>query len=141
MFSMISKHFSSDFFMMGINCLCTRLNVSEKRLTRLVSSCLSPRVSLGIVVHQTPSELIRKPGNSVEFICTHGKTDYRMMLWYRQSPGQRDLGLIGHVNYQTIKVESAFQEDFTSQRGHCQERLSSGSPERPREQRRVLLRC
>ena len=82
---------------MDMNCLCKRLNVSEKRLTRLVSSCLSPGVSLGIVVHQTPSELIRKPGNS-EFVCTHGKTEYIVMLWYRQSPGQRDLGLIGHVN-------------------------------------------
>lgn len=78
----------------------------------LVSSCLSPGVSLGVVVHQTPSELIRKPGDSAEFFCTHGKTDYRVMLWYRQSAGQRGLGLIGHVNYNTIDVESAFKEHF-----------------------------
>ena len=30
------------------------------------------------------------------------------MLWYQQSVGQRDLRLIGHMNYKTLNVESAF---------------------------------
>lgn len=96
------------FGMMGLYCLC---NVSEKRFTMLVSSRPSPGWSLGIVVHQTPSELIRKAGESAEFVCTHGETEYRVMLWYRQSTGQRDLRLIGRMDYSNIYVESAFEED------------------------------
>ncbi|CAL8283868.1 unnamed protein product [Lota lota] len=71
------------------------------------------RVSLGIVVYQTPSELIRKPGDSAELVCKHEKTDYRVMLWYQQSAGKRELSLIGHVYFQTINVESAFEKDFS----------------------------
>ena len=78
-----------------------------------VSSCLSPGVSLGIEVHQTPSELIRKPGDHASLVCRHGETDYRVMLWYQQSAGQRNLSLIGHLQYQNIDVESAFEEDFS----------------------------
>ncbi|CAL8297298.1 unnamed protein product [Arctogadus glacialis] len=70
-------------------------------------------VSLGIEVHQTPSELIRKPGDRAELVCRHGETNYRVMLWYQQSAGQRNLSLIGHLNYQTINIESAFQQDFS----------------------------
>ena len=35
------------------------------------------------------------------------------MLWYQQPAGQRDLNLIGHVNFQNINVESAFEKDFS----------------------------
>ena len=87
--------------------------VSEEWFTMLVSSCLSPGVSLGIEVHQTPSELIRKPGDHASLVCRHGETDYRVMLWYQQSAGQRDLILIGHLHYQSIYVESAFEKDFS----------------------------
>ncbi|CAL8297283.1 unnamed protein product [Arctogadus glacialis] len=68
-------------------------------------------LSLGIEVHQTPSELIRKPGDSAEWFCMHRETDYQVMLWYQQSDGKRPL--IGHVNYKTSNVESVFIEDFT----------------------------
>ena len=79
----------------------------------LASSCLSPGVSLGIEVHQTPSELIRNPGDSAELVCMHRGTDNRVMLWYQQSARQRDLSLIGHVFFQNINVESAFVKDFS----------------------------
>lgn len=92
-------------------CLCKRYQVSEKQFTMLVSSRLSPGWSLGIVVHQTPSELIRKPGDIAEFVCSHGETEYRVMLWYRQSAGQTDLSLIGRMDYQNINMENAFTED------------------------------
>ena len=52
---------------------------------------------------------IRHPQNS----SGNGETDYRVMLWYQQSAGQRDLILIGHLHYQSIYVESAFEKDFS----------------------------
>ena len=102
--------------MMGMNCTLKKiwcLIVCEKCFTVPASSCLSPGLSQGFEVHQTPSELIRKPGDSAELFCMHGETDYRVMLWYQQSAGQRDLSLIGHVNYKTSNVENVFIEDFT----------------------------
>ena len=79
----------------------------------LVSTRLSPGVSLGIEVHQTPSELIRKPVGRAELVCSHGETDYKVMLWYQQSAGKRDLNLIGHVYSEIINVESGFEKDFS----------------------------
>ena len=57
-------------------------------------------------------EFIRKPGDGAELFCMHGETDYRVMLWYQQSAGQRDLSLIGHVNYKTSNVENVFIKYF-----------------------------
>ena len=104
-----------SFCIMGLNSVQYFMleHVTEERFTILVSSCLSPGVSLGIEVHQTPSELIRKPGDSAELVCRHGETNYRVMLWYQQSAGQRNLSLIGHLNYQTSNIESAFKQDFS----------------------------
>ena len=57
-------------------------------------------------------EFIRKPGDGAELFCMHGETDYRVMLWYQQSAGQRDLSLIRHVNNKTSNVENVFIKYF-----------------------------
>ncbi|CAB1450325.1 unnamed protein product [Pleuronectes platessa] len=56
-------------------------------------------ISLGVQVHQSPSALIRKAGDAVQLVCTHGQTDYTVMLWYQQSPTVQALKLIGYVEY------------------------------------------
>ena len=64
------------FPMMGMNCILYMIScliVCEKWFIILVSSCLSPGLSLGIEVHQTPSELIRKPGDSAYISACTGK--------------------------------------------------------------------
>ncbi|CAB1449645.1 unnamed protein product [Pleuronectes platessa] len=59
-------------------------------------------ISLGVQVHQSPSALIRKAGDAVQLICTHGQTDYTVMLWYQQSPRDQALKLIGYVQHNQI---------------------------------------
>ncbi|XP_062324697.1 uncharacterized protein LOC134026196 isoform X2 [Osmerus eperlanus] len=48
-----------------------------------------------VEVHQTPSDLLSRDGDTVQLICTHSKTDYTVMLWYFQKPGDTALTLIG----------------------------------------------
>ncbi len=67
---------------------------------------------LGIEVHQTPSALIRSPGDKIQLVCTHKQTDYRVMLWYQQPPGQTDMKLIGHVNYNNVIMEKSYEQQF-----------------------------
>uniref|UniRef100_A0A3P9BZ28 Ig-like domain-containing protein n=1 Tax=Maylandia zebra TaxID=106582 RepID=A0A3P9BZ28_9CICH len=67
-------------------------------------------ISLGVQVRQSPSAAIRNAGDDVQLICTHEKTDYRVMLWYQQSPGDTALKLIGYVDYSTIKYEGDFEK-------------------------------
>ncbi|KAJ4920258.1 hypothetical protein JOQ06_021893 [Pogonophryne albipinna] len=52
-------------------------------------------VSLGLDVRQSPSELIKPPGDKVQISCSHDRTDYRVILWYQRSPGDTALKLIG----------------------------------------------
>lgn len=70
---------------------------------------LTAGISLGVQVRQSPSA-IRNAGDDVQLICTHEKTDYRVMLWYQQSPGDTALKLIGYVDYSTIKYEGDFEK-------------------------------
>ena len=69
-------------------------------------------VSLGVQVHQSPSAAIRKAGEDVQLFCTHGQTDYRVMLWYQQPSGDKALKLIGYVDYTKISNEELYKEHF-----------------------------
>lgn len=72
-----------------------------------------PGGCLGIEIHQDPSALIRSPGDKVHLVCTHEQTEYRVMLWYQQPPGQTDMKLIGYVNYNDVSVEEPYKQQFT----------------------------
>ncbi|KAI3367126.1 hypothetical protein L3Q82_008182 [Scortum barcoo] len=66
-------------------------------MIRLLFCCfLTAGVSLEVQVHQSPSEVIKKAGGDVQLVCTHEQSDYRVMLWYQQSPGDKALKLIGY---------------------------------------------
>ncbi|KAF3700858.1 Ig heavy chain V region 3 Precursor [Channa argus] len=69
-------------------------------------------VCLGVEVHQTPSALLRRPGDKVQLVCSHEKTDYVLMQWYQKSPGDQTLKRIGHVYYSNIEHEKSFQNHF-----------------------------
>lgn len=73
---------------------------------------LTAGISLGVQVHQSPSAVIRKAGDNVQFVCTHGQTDYRVMLWYQKSPGDAALKLVGYVDYSRISHEDLYKEHF-----------------------------
>ncbi|KAF7652112.1 hypothetical protein LDENG_00101620 [Lucifuga dentata] len=69
-------------------------------------------VSLGVQISQTPSEVFRKPGDKVQLVCSHEKTDYTQMYWYQKSPGDSALKRIGHVYYSTIDLEESYRQHF-----------------------------
>uniref|UniRef100_A0A3B5AU17 Ig-like domain-containing protein n=1 Tax=Stegastes partitus TaxID=144197 RepID=A0A3B5AU17_9TELE len=69
-------------------------------------------VGLGVEVHQTPAEVLRKLGDKVQLVCSHARTDYTLMLWYQKSPGEQTLKRIGHVNYGIIEHEKPFESNF-----------------------------
>ncbi|KAL7379985.1 hypothetical protein ABVT39_009541 [Epinephelus coioides] len=69
-------------------------------------------VCLGLDVRQSPSDLITKPGDKVQMFCNHDKTDYRVMLWYQRSPGDTAMKLIGYLNFQDVKMEDPYKDDF-----------------------------
>ncbi|KAK2892162.1 hypothetical protein Q8A73_017827 [Channa argus] len=69
-------------------------------------------VCLGVEVHQTPSALLRRPGDKVQLVCSHEKTDYVLMQWYQKSPGDQTLKRIGHVYYSKLEHEKSFQNHF-----------------------------
>lgn len=73
---------------------------------------LTAGFSLGIEVLQSPQGVTVTAGANVQLVCTHGQRDYRVILWYQQSPGDRTLKLIGYVDYNTITHEDLYKEHF-----------------------------
>ncbi|KAG7229203.1 hypothetical protein INR49_013146, partial [Caranx melampygus] len=71
-------------------------------------------LSVGIKIHQFPSDLIIKANDNVQLFCTHEQSDYRVMLWYQQSPGDKALKLLGYgySEFKNDSVEPAFRQHF-----------------------------
>ncbi|KAI3367351.1 hypothetical protein L3Q82_026158 [Scortum barcoo] len=83
-------------------------------MIRLLFCCfLTAGVSLEVQVHQSPSEVIKKAGGDVQLVCTHEQSDYRVMLWYQQSPGDKALKLIGY-GYVQFTERQRGKAEFTS---------------------------
>ncbi|XP_014848964.1 PREDICTED: Ig kappa chain V19-17-like [Poecilia mexicana] len=76
-----------------------------------VFSCLAS-LSLGLEVHQSHSDLIKKAGDEVHIFCTHERTNYRVILWYQQSPGDTAMKLIGHLYFKDATMEDGYKKDF-----------------------------
>ncbi|CAI5695662.1 unnamed protein product [Oreochromis niloticus] len=74
--------------------------------------CCLTGVCVGIEVRQFPSEFITNVGSKVEIFCGHKKTDYRMMLWYQQLPGDTAMKLIGYLYYKDDKFEDQYKDHF-----------------------------
>jgi len=66
-----------------------------------------------VEVHQTPSDVLSRDGDTVQLVCTHSKTDYTVMLWYFQKPGDTALTLIGYLRYGTPNFEGSNEEHFS----------------------------
>ncbi|XP_074789766.1 immunoglobulin kappa variable 1-39 [Mastacembelus armatus] len=69
-------------------------------------------VCVGVKVDQTPPALLSRAGDKVQLVCSHAKTDYTLMHWYQQTPGDHALKRIGHVYYSEIKHEESFEKHF-----------------------------
>lgn len=104
--------FLFGLFLTG-NCFTLKCDLQSLLSHFILLMCqplLTAGISLGVQVRQSPSAAIRNAGDDVQLICTHEKTDYRVMLWYQQSPGDTALKLIGYVDYSTIKYEGDFEK-------------------------------
>ncbi|XP_046901750.1 uncharacterized protein LOC124484723 [Hypomesus transpacificus] len=66
-----------------------------------------------VEVHQTPSDLLSRDGDTVQLVCTHDQADYRVMLWYFQKPGDTALTLIGYIYFQSPTYEGSYNKYFT----------------------------
>lgn len=70
-----------------------------------IDLCCLPGVAFGLEVRQSRSDITVTPGEKVHIFCTHEKTDFWVMLWYRQPPADTALKLIGHLYTSDIKME------------------------------------
>ncbi|KAM9777561.1 T cell receptor beta chain MC.7.G5-like [Neosynchiropus ocellatus] len=70
------------------------------------SACLS------LEVRQTPEQIIAKPGDRVEMVCQHSRTDYRQMLWYKRSTEDNLMDLIGNLYVDDATMEEPLGRDF-----------------------------
>lgn len=75
---------------------------------------LTAGISLGVQVRQSPSAAIRNAGDDVQLICTHEKSDYRVMLWYQKRRGETALKLVGYgyAKFNNDSVEEPFRKHF-----------------------------
>uniref|UniRef100_A0A3B3HIP9 Ig-like domain-containing protein n=1 Tax=Oryzias latipes TaxID=8090 RepID=A0A3B3HIP9_ORYLA len=64
-------------------------------------------------VHQSPSEILTRPEQSVQISCSHSKTDYWQMLWYQRPPGDTAMKLIRYLYMKDPTVERPFQKHFS----------------------------
>ncbi|TKS87118.1 Immunoglobulin kappa variable 1-16 [Collichthys lucidus] len=78
----------------------------------LLFFCCLSGACLGVEVRQSASDLITKPGDKVQIFCTHDKTDYRVMLWYQQSPGDTAMKLIGYLYFKAVTMENLYEKQF-----------------------------
>uniref|UniRef100_A0A3B3CRA9 Ig-like domain-containing protein n=1 Tax=Oryzias melastigma TaxID=30732 RepID=A0A3B3CRA9_ORYME len=91
-------------------------NLPGAILTPPLSILLLADVCLGVEITQTPSEVLKKPGDEVQLVCSHGKTDYTYMQWYQKPPGdplivftstaQKDFGAFSKEKFSATKTEA-----------------------------------
>ncbi|KAF7201234.1 putative LOC107392027-like protein [Nothobranchius furzeri] len=89
-------------------------------MIRFLLCCfLTGGFSLEVQIHQTPSALIRKVGEDVQLVCSHGHIDYRVMLWYQWLAGDLALKLIGYgySEFRNDSVEETFRKSRFSLAG------------------------
>uniref|UniRef100_A0A3P9JZ46 Ig-like domain-containing protein n=1 Tax=Oryzias latipes TaxID=8090 RepID=A0A3P9JZ46_ORYLA len=78
-----------------------------------ITLLLFKAVSLSLhSVHQDPSDIIIEETSPVQIFCSHDKTDFRVMLWYQQTPGHTDMKLIGYLHYSATTMEEEYKEDY-----------------------------
>ncbi|KAJ0008665.1 hypothetical protein NQD34_016080, partial [Periophthalmus magnuspinnatus] len=84
-------------------------------------------ISWAVLIHQTPSVFV-DPGDNVSLVCSHNRSDYKVMLWYRLRPKNTALDLIGYGYNEFTKdsVEQSFKESFKLE-GDLKARVKKGS--------------
>uniref|UniRef100_A0A096M447 Ig-like domain-containing protein n=1 Tax=Poecilia formosa TaxID=48698 RepID=A0A096M447_POEFO len=70
--------------------------------------------SLGIDIHQFPSNIVGNTSDDVQLFCSHKQSSYRVILWYQKTPGDQALNLIGYGYGQISNdsVEEKFRKHF-----------------------------
>ncbi|CAJ1074729.1 hypothetical protein FQN60_008586 [Xyrichtys novacula] len=61
-------------------------------------------------VDQTPTALIKRPGETVLLSCNHSNPSFDMIQWYKQSAEGQDLVLLAFVRFSYRDVEDQFED-------------------------------
>lgn len=104
------------FFFLTGNCFAVTWHTLHSLILKslIFPSLLTAGISLGIEIRQFPSAVIKKVNDDVQLLCTHDKSDYRVMLWYQRLPGETALKLVGYgyTQFKDDSVEEPFRESF-----------------------------
>ena len=87
-------------------CVCSDWDLAVSSLS------VSTGLALSSKVNQSPTELLRDSGGSIQLNCSHAIPNYDTILWYHQAVGTRALILMGYLFYENPNIE-------TSYNGHC----------------------
>ncbi|CAL9686840.1 unnamed protein product [Knipowitschia caucasica] len=76
--------------------------------------CYLTGVSLAVFIHQSPPSVLVEVGAEVSLTCSHNRSDFRVMLWFRSRPNDTALDLIGYGynKFNNDSVEQPFKENF-----------------------------
>uniref|UniRef100_A0A671XHV0 Ig-like domain-containing protein n=1 Tax=Sparus aurata TaxID=8175 RepID=A0A671XHV0_SPAAU len=77
-------------------------------------------VCLGVEVRQSHSDLVTKPGDTVQIFCSHDKTDYRVMLWYQR-------GLVTLIGYSYMSNDPVYEKQFEDRFEITKENTKAGA--------------
>ncbi|CAB1335682.1 unnamed protein product, partial [Coregonus sp. 'balchen'] len=64
-------------------------------------------------IHQTPTEILKRPEDKVQLSCSHNIPTYNTILWYQQSAQNTALKPIGYVTFTSPIMEDSFKERFS----------------------------
>ena len=90
-----SKVLSSQHFLILCHHLFTEVHLDEEKQ-----------------VSQSPPELFMNPDDQFNLSCSHQIPRYDTILWYKRSPGDTALKLIGYISYTSPLLEPSFQSHF-----------------------------
>lgn len=81
-------------------------------MSTLLFWCSLVAICLSIQIDQSPPAVFKNPGDEVQLVCSHNKTDYTLMHWYQKSLGEQALKRIGHLYYGTKDYDKVYESNF-----------------------------
>lgn len=61
-------------------------------------------------VLQSPADVIKYTGESIQLLCSHGSSSYNTILWYFQEKGEQTLQLLGYLYHKVQTLEEAYEK-------------------------------
>ncbi|XP_061700361.1 M1-specific T cell receptor beta chain [Syngnathoides biaculeatus] len=81
----------------------TRRKPEDMTFLLLLSFAAGATPLSGLIVTQTPADIIASAGQSATLACSHQKSEYNQLLWYRQRGAGMEL--LGYITYKSATME------------------------------------